>query len=58
MVALLVLGTIVTCLLVDGIIVTRRESKVATSPAVSPVLVFAQDGGEEVKKEDKKEEDK
>lgn len=57
MVALLVLGTIVACLLVDGIVLMRRESKVATSPVLTPVLVFAQDGGEEVENKENKEED-
>jgi len=55
MVALLVLGTIVACLLVDGIIISLRERRVAEakslSPSVAQSLVFAQDGGEKIENE-------
>lgn len=62
MVALFVLGTIIACLLVDGILLSYRERKTAgaesMSPSLTPELVFAQDGGEKLKekKDDKPEE--
>ncbi len=60
MVALLVVGTIIACLLVDGILLSYREwkgaSETATANTLSPSLVFAQDGGEKVKKSEQVEE--
>ncbi len=59
MVALLVVLTIVACLIVDGIVVSVRERKAVAAPQgqVVPELVFAQDGGEPMDEQVKKEEE-
>jgi hypothetical protein len=60
MVALLVVGTIIACLLADGILLSYRERKGAsesvTSQTLSPSLVFAQDGGEKIKESEQPKE--
>ncbi len=58
MVALLVVFTIVACLLADAILLSVRERRAvtagqaATTPAVH-AMVFAQDGGKPVEKDEK-----
>ena len=58
MVALLVLLTIITFLVVDGVVLSVKARR---APAAAPVfehgLVFAQDGGEPVDAEPAEEED-
>ncbi|RLE16450.1 MAG: hypothetical protein DRJ14_08570 [Acidobacteria bacterium] len=57
MVALLVLFTILACLLADAILLSVRERRAATAGQLARTpahaMVFAQDGGEPVKKDEK-----
>ncbi|NOY23141.1 MAG: hypothetical protein GXO70_06500 [Acidobacteria bacterium] len=57
MVALLVVFTILACLLADAILLSVREHRAVRASQVSTVpahgLVFAQDGGEPVEKDEK-----
>ena len=56
MVALLVVFTILACLLADAILLSVRERRAVTAGQVSAVpaheIVFAQDGGEPVEKDE------
>lgn len=57
MVALLVVFTILACLLADAILLSVRERRAVRAAQVTTVpthgMVFAQDGGEPVKEEEK-----
>ncbi len=59
MVALLVVLTIIACLTVDMIVLSVRKKRAeARKLALEPNLVFAQDGGKKIEKEEKKAEEK
>ena len=59
MVALLVVLTIIACLTVDMIVLSVRKKRAeARKLALEPNLVFAQDGGKKIEKEDKNAEKK
>ena len=52
MVALLVIGFILTCLIVDLLVIRSRKPQETPSPVMAPGMVFAQDGGEPVDSEE------